>query len=150
MRNQNVSRTGAVASRRPTHWRDVHEHAPSSSSRIWNRCFESTSRGSSFGAPGFGSRPQERGLMEAPHGCGSLIAMVMGTALESVSMRTAQVRPRCNAMLDHNLGYPSATVRQWRQTCATAGTHHRTVLQRAEYVSLPFWEGKLNEVEESW
>jgi len=76
--------------------------------------------------------------------------MVMGTALESVSMRRAQVRPKCNAMLDHNLGCPSATLRQWRQTCATAGTHHSTVLQRAEYFSLSFWEGKLNEEEESW
>ena len=129
-RKQNTSRRGAAVSRMRTQGVIAHEQAFRSRSCMWKRCCVSTSTGSSCGrrgvSEGKGGRVAaaqgSRGML-ASQGSGSVSVTVIGDDLESASILDAHSRPKRRVMQDQRRGWSRATARQWRQTCATAGTH---------------------------
>ena len=127
MRSQKSSRSGAGPSRRCTNGVAVHGHVMRSRPRMWKRWSASRTCGSSDRRTGRGKKPSAFAVVMASHGTGLLSPTTMGAALDSESMRWAHARPICRTVLDHKRGCSCATVRQWRQTWATAGTHPRGV-----------------------
>ena len=135
--SRRTSRSGATVSSKRTQGRALHEHAVSSSSRMWKRCCASTSTGSRGGrrdaapAPAATSKNSEEGPTGGrkfdSHVFGSDNLMLIGDDLESASIRNAHVLPKLSVMFDQSRGCASATARQCRQTCATPGTQRNVV-----------------------